>query len=143
MAPALLAGLILAAIAAASPTPEAIVAHARRLPVHSIDGSLPTQERLDAWLRGRARGATLAWEANDCGERTGDPGMPPIDFPVCAEATFVNCRGEKSTLSIAVGTAQGGLGRGTAAIFWAATGKSSADTLARFAALNPRCEAAR
>ena len=61
MARLLLAGLFLAANAAAPPTPEAIVDHARRLPVHSIDGSLATRERLDAWLRGRARGATLAW----------------------------------------------------------------------------------
>ena len=143
MAPVLLVGLVLAANAAAAPTPEAIVAHARKLPVHSIDGTVAGEESLDAWLRERARGNALAWEANDCGEQTGDPGMPPADFPVCAEAKFVTCRGEKSAISIAVGTARGGLGRGTAAIFWASTGKSSADTMARFAALNPRCDAAR
>ena len=138
----LAAGVAVAGVEPA-PTSEAVIAHARELSVHSIDGSLASTQSLDRWLRERARGGAVAWEANDCGEQTGNPANTPDDFPVCAEASFVNCVGEKSDIAIAVGTAHGGIGRGTAAIFWATTGKSSASTLAKFAARNPVCEAGR
>ena len=142
--PALLAvAAVVATGAVHAPTPDAIVGHARATPVHSIDRSIASTQNLDEWLRERARGGALAWEGNDCGEQTGNPATTPEDFPICAQASFVNCAGEESTIAIVVGTARGGIGRGTAAIFWAATGKSSADTLAKFAARNPVCGAAR
>lgn len=143
---ALVAGVAFASIAfaaEAAPSSDAVIAHARELSVHSIDGTLASTQPLDAWLRERARGGAVAWEANDCGEQTGNPATTPEDFPICAEASFVNCAGEKSDIAIAVGTAHGGIGRGTAAIFWATTGKSSASTLAKFAARNPLCETGR
>lgn len=142
----LVAGVAVAGVATAAqpaPTSEAVIAHARELSVHSIDGTLASTQSLDRWLRERARGGAVAWEANDCGEQTGNPATTPEDFPVCAEASFVNCAGEKSDIAIAVGTARGGIGRGTAAVFWATTGKASAPTLAKFAARNPVCEAGR
>lgn len=141
MSAAFIAAILLAGTLAGTPapTPQAIVDHARNLTVHSIDGTLASTEPLDAWLRARTRDGAVSWEANDCGEQTGDPATTPPDLPLCAQASFVNCAGEKSTLAIAVGTSRDGIGRATAAVFWASTGKSSANTLAKFAAHNPAC----
>ena len=86
-----------------------VIAHARRADVHDLDVALRSQT-LDRWLA-RALGprGSLRWEANDCGEQTGNPANTPVDFPVCAEAVIALSDGREAGLSLAVGTAQKGV----------------------------------
>ena len=112
------AALLLAAIGACAaagaaprnPTPESrVVAAGRHVDVHLLDSRLRS-EPLGHWLRRAVRGrGTLAWEANDCGEQTGNPANTPADFPVCAEATIAFPDGGKAGISLAVGTYRKGV----------------------------------
>ncbi len=98
--------------AAPSPVPKRaarVIAAGRHVDVHLLDSSLASQS-LDAWLARRVgRRASIAWEANDCGERTADPAGAPADFPVCAEATIRFRDGRKAGISLAVGTYRKGV----------------------------------
>lgn len=86
-----------------------IIAVARRVDVHDLDVTLRSQS-LDAWLAGvvGSRGS-IRWEANDCGEQTGNPANTPAEFPICAEAVIALSDGRKAGLSLAVGTAHKGV----------------------------------
>jgi hypothetical protein len=86
-----------------------VIAHARRADVHDLDVSLRSQT-LDSWLA-RVVGSrgSIRWEANDCGEQTGNPANTPVDFPICAEAVIALSDGRAAGLSLAVGTAEKGV----------------------------------
>jgi hypothetical protein len=140
--PAVLAAVCAAACASSPPTSEEVVRRAREVPVVAIDGSVAEDQRLEDWLSVRALDGVVAWESHDCGAQTGDPATTPDDFPVCAQATFSNCRGVRSSLALAVGTFRQGI-FGRAEIAWATTGDDDASTLAVFAARNPVCAAGR
>jgi hypothetical protein len=86
-----------------------IIAAARRVDVHCFDVTLRSQS-FDTWLASAvgSRGS-IRWEANDCGEQTGNPANTPVDFPICAEAIVVFSDGREAGLSLAVGTAQKGV----------------------------------
>ena len=121
----------------ARPAPD-IVLHTRLLPVSFVDTGLPQGQAIERWLESRSSNGIVSWEANDCGEQTGSPETTPGDFPICAAATFFNCKGEKSIIWFAVGTANGGI-TGKPLVFFAQTGTRDAATLEAFAALNPQC----
>jgi hypothetical protein len=61
----------------------------RGLGAARFDPSLPTLT-LERWVAGALpKGATVAWEVNDCGEQTGDPALDAgRDFPTCVGATI-------------------------------------------------------
>jgi hypothetical protein len=86
-----------------------VIGSARRVDVHDLDIALRSQA-LDTWLAGvvGSRGS-IRWEANDCGEQTGNPANTPVDFPICAEAVIALLDGREAGLSLAVGTAQKGV----------------------------------
>lgn len=86
-----------------------VIAGARRVDVHDLDVALRSQA-LDTWLA-RVVGSrgSIRWEANDCGEQTGNPANTPADFPICAEAVIALSDGREAGLSLAVGTAQKGV----------------------------------
>lgn len=86
------------------------IATAKNISVHRLDPSLPNKT-LAKWLRGVVgRQVPIAWEVNDCGEQTGDPGSDKgRDFPICVEARVTLQQESKLSISIAVGTVKTGV----------------------------------
>jgi hypothetical protein len=101
-----LALMFLALAAGTEPAEQDVLAYAKRLNVNQIDSRLGS-ERYQDWLR-RTLGpnATITWGSDDCGEGGGHYENVPLCFT--AEARL-RPQGRLS-LSVAVGTAQGGLG---------------------------------
>lgn len=110
----------------------------KELKVVAVDGTVDEEVSLSEWLEARAMNEVVAWDSHDCGEQTGDPATTPSDFPICAEATFSNCNGARSSIAIVVGTFKRGVS-GRPQIFWATSGKHDSRTLREFAADNPVC----
>lgn len=108
-----------------------VIAAARRVDVHDLDAALRSQS-LEAWLAQviGSRGA-IRWEANDCGEQTGDPANTPVDFPICAEAMIALSDGREAGLSLAVGTAKKGVSGPPAVWYIYVTGKDKSFQHAR------------
>ena len=109
--------LALTATAALATTEAEFVRAGRRVSVHAIDSTLAPR-RFDDWVRAVAgKGATIAWEANDCGEATGNrsdsvENRPPYtddDLPVCVEAQARCTDGRVVHVAIAVGSAGRGI----------------------------------
>lgn len=95
---------------AGAQSPEAdVIARAQAVSTAELDPVLPRQP-FAAWLgRVAGAGATVTWEANDCGEQTGTPEDAGRDFPVCAEADALLPDGRKVIVLIAVGTLKKGI----------------------------------
>ncbi len=91
---------------------KAAIERGKKVLVSALDGSLP-KVTLEAFLKSAADGASVEWEANDCGEQTGNPETDRgRDFPVCAEAIVKLRDGRRVNLSVAVGTvAKGASGK--------------------------------
>jgi hypothetical protein len=85
---------------------------ARTASVRDIDRDLPDRP-LAAWLTDLfGPSATVAWEVNDCGEQTGDPGTDrDRDFPMCAEASVSLGGGRVLVFLLDVGTFRTGVRR--------------------------------
>jgi len=100
-----------------------VIAAARRADMHDLDAALHSQS-LDRWLASvvGTRGS-IRWEANDCGEQTGNPANTPVDFPICAEAVIALSDGREAGLSLAVGTAQKGVSGQPAVWYMYVTGR--------------------
>jgi hypothetical protein len=114
------------------------VSRVRQFNVRSIDGTVADEMSFERWLEARALNGIVAWEANDCGEQTGDPRTTPEDIPICVEASFSNCAGARSSIALMVGMLESGTS-GSPQIFWATTGRTDHRTLAAFAEDNPIC----
>ena len=126
----------------AASSEAAVIAFAKRVPVSAVDPVLASRLTLFKWLSARAKGGKVTWEANDCGEQTGDPRTTSSDFPVCAEATFAKCDGQPAGLSLMVGTVRRGV-QAPADLYWAYAGSGSDvlnhSTLASFGRATPVC----
>jgi hypothetical protein len=92
--------------------PSAAIAAAKQARVADLDPALPRDTSFDTWLAfvtGRSA-AEVGWEANDCGEQSGDPARDRgRDFPLCAEARVrgvnYSCR-SATTISAGEGLAK-------------------------------------
>jgi hypothetical protein len=124
--------------AAAPPSESAVIARAKGACACAIDGTIDERISLEEWLKRRALNAVVAWEANDCGEQTGDPSTTPSDFPICAEATFSNCVGARSSLGVVVASFRSGIAD-RFGIMWAVTDRKDVRTLRDFALDNAPC----
>ena len=103
--------LILAtlACAAAQSMDQLAIERARSTIVYTFDKGLP-KISLEDFLRQSWSGAAPTWEANDCGEQSGDPEVDEKrDFPICAQATVKATNGRAATVMVAVGTVQRGV----------------------------------
>jgi hypothetical protein len=87
--------------------PSAAIAAAKQARVADLDPALPRDTSFDTWLAfvtGRSA-AEVGWEANDCGEQSGDPARDRgRDFPLCAEARVTFDDGRVLTIALMVGT---------------------------------------
>jgi hypothetical protein len=96
--------LALTATAALATTEADLIRAGRRVSVHAIDSTLAPR-RLDDWIKQLAgKGAHIAWEANDCGEATGNPADSARVLPVCVEASARCADGREIRVAIAVGS---------------------------------------
>jgi hypothetical protein len=104
---------LLTLAAGTAPSERDVLAYGKRLNVNRIDPHLHS-ERYPAWL-GRTLGpdATITWTSDDCGESGG--GYEDVPLCITAEAQL-RPRG-RVILSVAVGSAKGGLG-GRPALFF-------------------------
>jgi hypothetical protein len=102
--------LILATLtcAAAQSTDQLAIERARTTIVYTFDKSLP-KVSLEDFLKKSASNALLTWEANDCGEQSGDPEDGQRDLPICAQAILKAPNGRAVTITVAVGTVQKGV----------------------------------
>jgi hypothetical protein len=105
--------ILLSLAAGTAPSERDVLAYGKRLNVNRIDSHLGS-ERYPAWL-GRTLGpdATITWSSDDCGE--GGGGYEDVPLCITAEAQL-RPRG-RVILSVAVGSAKGGLG-GKPALFF-------------------------
>ena len=51
----------------------------------------------------------MRWEANDCGEQTGDPATTPADPPLCAQAWAFLPNQDSVNVMVVVGRYQKGI----------------------------------
>lgn len=95
------------------------IAAARLVSVKSLDPALPDVP-LEKWFQGVVGvDAKTWWEANDCGEQTGDPKTTPADPPLCAQVSaMIGDEGVGATVMVAVGTYKKGIS-GKPAVFYA------------------------
>jgi len=83
---------------------------ARQIPASKLDPGLPNQP-LEKWLA-KAIGPAIKWEANDCGEQSGDPAVDRgRDFPLCVDAIATLPGGRLAIVTIAMGTFKNGIAR--------------------------------
>ncbi len=84
--------------------------------VSTFDRDLP-RIPLQHFLKNATDSANIAWEANDCGEQSGNPTVDRgRDFPLCAQAT-VDLPGRRQVvILVAVGTIKRGVS-GSPALF--------------------------
>ena len=134
----LVPSLMALACATHPPDESAVIARAKGTCVCAIDGTVQEQIALGEWLEARALNGVVAWESNDCGEQTGDPRTTPDDFPICAQATFTNCAGARSSLAVVVATFRTGF-TDRFGIMWAITGQNDVTRLELFGLANPPC----
>ena len=81
----------------------------RAIPASKLDLTLPKQP-FDRWLYEAATPAEVRWEANDCGEQSGNPEADRgRDFPLCVDATVTLGGGRVAIVTIAVGTFHKGI----------------------------------
>jgi hypothetical protein len=73
--------------------------------VRTMDSTLP-DKKIETWLHDLfGSEAKIAWEANDCGEQTGDPQRDRgRDFPMCVDASVALDGNRVLHLLLAVGT---------------------------------------
>jgi len=110
--------LALTATAALATTEAEFVRAGRRVSVHAIDSTLAPR-RFDDWVRAVAgKGATIAWEANDCGEATGTAADTAYDMPVCVEAEARRPDGRVIHVAVGIGTGRAGIA-GPPELWWA------------------------
>jgi hypothetical protein len=100
-----------------SPLYAAAIDAAKKTIVHDIESTLP-QIPFEAWMRGLVGArAAIEWEANDCGEQTGDPAVDRgRDFPLCAQAKVRVSGNRDLYLLLAVGTHRRGVTGRTASL---------------------------
>lgn len=96
----------------------AAIEAAKQTSVRQIEASLPDKP-FEKWLHDLLGSqAVIVWEANDCGEQTGNPSLnKDRDFPVCAGAEALLDDGRKLYISLAVGTSKSGIRTGPATFF--------------------------
>jgi hypothetical protein len=113
----LLAGMTHGQTAGPTRVERKAIAHAKRTLVSEIEPGMPTFT-LEYFLRSEAGpDAAINWEANDCGEQTGNPEVDRNrDIPVCAQADVTLPDGRVLTVMIAVGSVKTGI-RGKPALF--------------------------
>lgn len=95
------------------------IAAAKQVSVKSLDPALPDVP-LEKWFQGVVGSdAKTWWEANDCGEQTGDPKTTPADPPLCAQVSaMIGDEGLGATVMVAVGTYKKGI-TGKPTVFYA------------------------
>jgi len=99
--------LLIALPLAAQETPVATraIRVARQISVSRLETGLPNLT-LDRWVtRAVGPSAAVKWEANDCGEQTGDPQADRgRDFPLCVDAIANLPGGRIVIITIAMGS---------------------------------------
>ncbi len=81
----------------------------QRLEVGQLEVGL-SKEPLQKWFESLARGTSICWELNDCGEQTGDPVVDHSrDIPICVEAWSETPSEKQYGFVIAVGTVNNGV----------------------------------
>jgi|SRR5579864_2831231 len=80
----------------------ALITQLKKQSVSKLDPALPPVH-FDQWLRTEAgAGAKFAWEVNDCGEQTGEPGQNANEIPTCVEADAWLKDGREIVIMVAV-----------------------------------------
>ena len=80
------------------------IAMVQRLEVGELEAGL-SKEPVQTWFESLARGSSICWESNDCGEQTGDPTVDHSrDIPLCVEAWLETPYGKEYGFVIVVGT---------------------------------------
>ena len=82
----------------------------KRLSSVELDSSLP-RVQFSQWLRRLVgRSTKVEWELNDCGERTGVPGIDTVrDMPMCVGIYASITRHRKLSIMVIVGTDKTGI----------------------------------
>lgn len=76
----------------------------QQLPVSGLEEGMP-DEPFGEWLAARVGERAVCWEANDCGEQTGDPEIDRTrDIPLCVEAWVADSAGPSFGVVVTVGT---------------------------------------
>jgi hypothetical protein len=84
---------------------------ARAVPASHLEPGLPNQP-LEKWLAAALPGAAIKWEANDCGEQSGDPATDRArDIPMCVDAIASFAGGRLAIVTIAMGSFHKGIAR--------------------------------
>ncbi len=117
-------GLLLVVLAGeAAPSEADVLAYGKRLDVSRVDSRLP-RERLQSWLaRTLGPGASVTWTSDDCAEGGGD------SAPLCISADARLYPRGRVSISIAVGSVQGGLGGKPALFFGSIEGLGPSESL--------------
>ena len=86
------------------------ISAARNAVAQDIEKVLP-RVTFEAWVQGLVGArAVLRWEANDCGEQTGNPALDKgRDFPICVEVGAAAAGDRHISLVLVVGSASRGL----------------------------------
>jgi hypothetical protein len=101
--------IVALASAAAQSTDQLAIERARTTLVYTFDKSLP-KVTLEDFLNQATKNGAVSWEANDCGEQSGDPEVDSQrDVPICAQATLKAANGRTAYVSVAVGTVHKGV----------------------------------
>ena len=84
---------------------KAEVEMVQQLSAVELEKGLPEQ-RVGEWFeQSFGQDAVVCWEANDCGEQTGDPEVDHArDIPLCVEAWAMLPRGTVYGFAVAIGT---------------------------------------
>lgn len=94
---------------------KAAIERGQKVLISTFDKSLP-KVTLKFFRESESDGAKIYWEANDCGEQTGNPANTAEEIPICVEASFDTNDGRTVDVMVAVGSSTKGVS-GTPALF--------------------------
>jgi hypothetical protein len=113
---------------------------AKQVSAKELDRQLPEQS-FEKWFQEFVgANVNVTWEANDCGEQSGDPATTPADPPLCAQASALVGDEDGVTVMIAVGTYKKGIS-GKPAVFYAAVDRPADGVSVPVKALHELAEA--